>query len=104
LIQIRLLVLTPTTTVGTERVVLSTDFAWNGVIAVRLRGGQTLMILDEYACDLCGYIFLPLSEKNVFCPSCGSSQVRKEMGSNELSDEDVYIGILTGKEKTSFLS
>ena len=61
------------------------------------------MILDEYACDLCGYIFLPINEKNVFCPSCGSSQVRKEMGSNELSDEDVYVGILTGKEKTSFL-
>jgi hypothetical protein len=83
--------------------VLSTDFARNGVIAVKSRGGQTLMMLEEYACDLCGYIFLPINEKNVFCPSCGSSQVRKEMGSNELSDEDVYIGILKGKEKTSFL-
>jgi rRNA maturation endonuclease Nob1 len=61
------------------------------------------MIPEEYACDLCGYLFLPLSANNIFCPSCGSSQVRKEMGSNELSDEDVYVGILKGKEKTSFL-
>ena len=42
------------------------------------------MIPEEYACDLCGYLFLPLSKNNIFCPSCGSSQVRKEMGSNEL--------------------
>ncbi len=61
------------------------------------------MIPEEYACDLCGYLFLPLSKNNIFCPSCGSSQVRKEMGSNELSDEDVYVGILKGKEKASFL-
>jgi len=61
------------------------------------------MILEEYACDLCGSVFLPLKSDNIFCPSCGSSQVKKEMGSNELSDEDVYIGILSGREKTSFL-
>jgi uncharacterized Zn finger protein (UPF0148 family) len=61
------------------------------------------MMLDEYVCDLCGYVFLPMTGKNIFCPSCGSSQVRKELGSNELSDEDVYIGILSGKEKTNFL-
>jgi rRNA maturation endonuclease Nob1 len=61
------------------------------------------MIPDEYVCDLCGSVFLPVNVKNVFCPSCGSSQVKKEMGSNELSDEDVYIGILNGNEKTNFL-
>jgi hypothetical protein len=61
------------------------------------------MIPEEYVCDLCGYTFLPINAANVFCLSCGSSQVRKEMGSNELSDEDVYVGILSGKEKTSFL-
>ena len=54
-------------------------------------------------CDLCGCLFLPMNKKNIFCPSCGSSQVNKEMGSNELSDEDVYVGILNGKEKESFL-
>jgi rubredoxin len=61
------------------------------------------MMLEEYVCDLCEYVFLPINGRNVFCPSCGSSQVRKEMGSNELSDEDVYVGILNGREKTSFL-
>ena len=61
------------------------------------------MMLEEYVCDLCGSVFLPLNVKNVFCPSCGSSQVKKEMGSNELSDEDVYVGILSGREKTSFI-
>jgi predicted RNA-binding Zn-ribbon protein involved in translation (DUF1610 family) len=61
------------------------------------------MMLDEYTCDMCGFLFLPITAKDLFCPSCGSSQVRKEMGSNELSDEDVYVTILTGKEKTSFL-
>ena len=49
------------------------------------------MIPDEYVCDLCGSVFLPLNTENIFCPSCGSSQVKKEMGSNELSDEDVYV-------------
>jgi hypothetical protein len=63
-----------------------------------------LMMLDEYICDMCGFDFLPVTEKNLFCPSCGSSQVRREMGNNELSDEDVYVTILTGKEKASFLS
>jgi len=67
------------------------------------KGGYALMIPDEYACDLCGSIFLPFKSDNVFCPSCGSSQVKKEMGSNELSDEDVYVGILTGREKAAFL-
>ncbi len=61
------------------------------------------MIPDEYVCDLCGSVFLPWNVKNIFCPSCGSSQVKKEMGSNELSDEDVYVGILNGREKTSFI-
>ena len=61
------------------------------------------MMFEEYVCDLCGSVFLPMNPKNVFCPSCGSSQVKKEMGSNELSDEDVYVGILSGREKTSFL-
>jgi rRNA maturation endonuclease Nob1 len=60
-------------------------------------------MLDEYVCELCGCTFLPINLKNVFCPSCGSSQAKKEMGSNELSDEDVYVGILEGNEKTSFL-
>ncbi len=70
---------------------------------MRSRGEQGLKVFEEYACDLCGYVFLPINEKNIFCPSCGSSQVRKEMGSNELSDEDIYVGLLSGKEKTSFL-
>jgi hypothetical protein len=83
--------------------VSSTGSAWTGAIAAKSRGGQALMMLDEYSCDLCGYIFFPINGQNIFCPSCGSSQVRKEMGSNELSDEDVYVGILSGKEKTSFL-
>lgn len=81
---------------------LSTGSAWN-VASAGEKGGNAVMIPEEYACDLCGCIFLPINQKNVFCPSCGSSQVKKEMGNNELSDEDVYIGILEGKEKTSFL-
>ena len=60
-------------------------------------------MLEEYLCEMCGCIFLPLDERNIFCPSCGSSQVEREMGCNELSDEDVYVGILTGKERTNFL-
>jgi rRNA maturation endonuclease Nob1 len=82
--------------------VSSTDSARKVVIAGQ-KGGSTVMIPEEYACDLCGCIFLPVNVKNIFCPSCGSSQVKKEMGSNELSDEDVYVGILDGKEKISFL-
>ncbi len=62
-----------------------------------------MIIPEEYVCDLCGCLFLPMNMKNIFCPSCGSSQVNKEMGCNELSDEDVYVGILNGKEKESFL-
>ena len=50
-----------------------------------------------------GIYFFPSAKITFSAPSCGSSQVRKEMGSNELSDEDVYVGILRGKEKTSFL-
>jgi hypothetical protein len=72
-------------------------------IVVKKRGGLTLMMLDDYICDMCGFYFIPITGQNIFCPSCGSSQVRKEMGNNELSDEDVYVTILTGKEKTSFL-
>jgi hypothetical protein len=67
------------------------------------KGGHHVTIPEEYLCDLCGVIFLPVDRKNVFCPSCGSSQVRKEMGSNELSDEDVYVGILKGKERTNLI-
>ncbi len=67
------------------------------------KGGPRVTMLEEYVCDLCGCLFLPMNKKNIFCPSCGSSQVNKEMGCNELSDEDVYVGILKGKEKESFL-
>jgi hypothetical protein len=91
------------TIVNTEQVALLTDYVWNKKIVVTKRGGHSLMMLDEYSCDMCGFLFLPMTEKNLFCPSCGSSQVRKEMGSNELSDEDVYVTILTGKEKASFI-
>jgi hypothetical protein len=87
---------------NTEPVVSSIGSVWTVAIAGK-KGGNTLMMLEEYTCDLCESVFLPVNMKNIFCPSCGSSQVRKDMGSNELSDEDVYIGILSAKEKASFL-
>jgi DNA-directed RNA polymerase subunit RPC12/RpoP len=90
------------TTAGTERAVLLTGCIWTVRIAGK-KGGSAVTIPEEYLCDLCGCIFLPMNAKNVFCPSCGSSQVKKEMGSNELSDEDVYVGILEENEKASFL-
>lgn len=58
---------------------------------------------DEYVCDLCGCLFLSPVEKDIFCPNCGSSQVKKEIGCNELSDEDVYVEILQETEKNSLL-
>lgn len=39
----------------------------------------------------------------MFCPNCGSSQVKKEMGYNELSDEDVYVGMARNTQKTDVL-
>lgn len=56
---------------------------------------------DEYVCDLCGCLFLSPVAKDIFCPNCGSSQVKKEIGCNELSDEDVYVEILQEAEKSS---
>ncbi len=62
-----------------------------------------MKMLDEYTCDLCGCLFFPVDVNNLFCPSCGSSHVQKEMGSNELSDEDVYVDILDRKERTTVI-
>jgi hypothetical protein len=90
-------------TANTEQAVLLTGCTLRIARAVT-KGGRPVIIPEEYLCDLCGCIFLPINLKNVFCPSCGSSQVRKEMGDNELSDEDVYVTILSGKEKADFLS
>ena len=67
----------------------------------RARGGAIVTLPDEYVCDLCGSYFLSPVAKDVFCPNCGSSQVRKEIGSNELSDEDVYVEIWQNGEKSS---
>jgi hypothetical protein len=39
----------------------------------------------------------------MFCPNCGGNQVRKEMGYNELSDEDVYIGMTLNTQKTDVI-
>ena len=58
---------------------------------------------DEYSCDLCGTLFLSLCAGDAFCPNCGSSQIRIELGYNELSDEDVYVGMAGGNEKTYFI-
>ncbi len=66
---------------------------------VERKGGQTVRIPDEYLCDQCGCLFLLPNPKNAFCPNCGGSQVRKEMGYNELSDEDVYVGMDRGTQK-----
>ena len=65
------------------------------------RGGITVTLPDEYVCDLCGCLFLSPVEKDVFCPNCGSSQVKKEIGCNELSDEDVYVEIFQDAEKSN---
>jgi len=67
------------------------------------RGGTIVTLPDEYVCDLCGCLFLSPVEKDIFCPNCGSSQVKKEIGCNELSDEDVYVEILQETEKNSLL-
>ena len=64
------------------------------------KGEQAVKIPDEYLCDLCGCLFLLPDPKDVFCPNCGSSQVKKEMGYNELSDEDVYVGMTPNEQKT----
>jgi hypothetical protein len=64
-----------------------------------VRGGTTVTLPDEYVCDLCGCFFLSPVAKDIFCPNCGSSQVKKEIGCNELSDEDVYFEILQDSEK-----
>jgi len=67
------------------------------------KGGKQLKIPDEYLCDLCGCLFLLPNPISMFCPNCGSSQVKKEMGYNELSDEDVYVGMSPNAQKTDVL-
>ena len=62
------------------------------------------MIPEEYVCDLCGIRFPSLEHQERLLP-----ELRKQPGQegnrqfNQLSDEDVYVGILSGREKTSFL-
>jgi hypothetical protein len=67
--------------------------------SVEKKGGQTVKIPDEYLCDQCGCLFLLPNPRNAFCPNCGGSQVSKEMGYNELSDEDVYVGMAYSTQK-----
>jgi Zn finger protein HypA/HybF involved in hydrogenase expression len=78
-----------------------TDSAWRTRSAGR-KGGH-VRLPDEYSCDLCGTLFLSLCARDAFCPNCGSSQIRIELGYNELSDEDVYLGMAGGNEKTYFI-
>lgn len=85
------------TIVSTGVTALSTGCAWM-TLSVK-KGGQTVRIPDEYLCDQCGCLFLLPNPRNVFCPNCGGSQVRKEMGYNELSDEDVYVGMAYSAQK-----
>jgi hypothetical protein len=82
----------PSTIVSTGVAALSTGCVWMTLSAEK-KGGRTVKIPDEYLCDQCGCLFLLPNPLDVFCPNCGGSQVRKEMGYNELSDEDVYVGM-----------
>ena len=59
---------------------------------------------EDYICCLCGSVFLSLSARNLFCPNCGSSQIKKEIGYNELSDEELYASGFEEERKTSRLS
>ena len=59
---------------------------------------------EDFVCCLCGSVFLCLGGKDLFCPNCGSSQIKKEIGYNELSDEDFYITVLDEGRKTNLLS
>jgi predicted RNA-binding Zn-ribbon protein involved in translation (DUF1610 family) len=68
------------------------------------KGGGTRVIMPEdFACCMCGTVFLSSSGDDLFCPNCGSSQIRKELGYNELSDEEFYMTILEEERKTNIL-
>jgi predicted RNA-binding Zn-ribbon protein involved in translation (DUF1610 family) len=56
---------------------------------------------EDFVCCLCGAVFLASGRTDLFCPNCGSSQIKKEIGYNELSDEDFYVTIIGGGGKTS---
>jgi len=88
--------------VSTGVAVLSIGCVWMTRRAVK-KGGQPVRIPDEYLCDQCGCLFLLPNPRNVFCPNCGGSQVRREMGYNELSDEDVYVGMSYSRQKTDVI-
>lgn len=54
---------------------------------------------DDFVCCLCGTTFLSLTTRNLFCPNCGSSQIKKEMGYNELTDEELDVTIFEETRK-----
>jgi hypothetical protein len=90
------------TIVYTGVAALSIECAWK-ILSAEKKGGRRVQIPDEYLCDQCGCLFLLPNPGNVFCPNCGGSQVRKEKGYNELSDEDVYVGMDHSTQKTDVI-